>query len=637
MTNKNREIEYAGYVLGGEFGGAASHPQFQHIHYPPKNYCFTQNPQPLDSDYCEALESLINSLEKEQGKLRKSHDIANFFWSNLTQRAISYGASICDVKDFLKERNISFQTQIPCRAKLVFIPTIPYSINLVPWVIEIEDSTTLFFPYIHNGETSSVDVRQLRFYPVIKALLESQQCHAIITHVRSTANNLVNLFDSKIIQDKTIFTPIGVKLPNLNSKKKINLNSINVLFSNSWNQKYTNFFLRGGHDVLEAFFFLLDKYPSLNLILRSKIPNLNQKHLTLIQSHPRIKIIEDFLTEKELHELMLNIDIYLVPSARLHVMSAVKALSYGIPVIASDGWGFSEYIQDKVNGFLIPGRYGICSWIDSENGMLREDYSTIKHSEGTTPQIVEGIIKSVSSLVENQQLIEKMSIQARKTVEEKFSLDLWNKVLKQSFDNFFESESLEQYLQISICKLEMKLEQTQKNLIKTRHELGKFLPQYPDPVLLEDFGPYNIVGWGNEYYGIPKQLGKIDITSDNLSELENIFVYLSLEGLKKTIQKYLNNLDIFQQTQTQLQQTQTQLQQTQTQLQQTQTQLQQTQAQLQQTQAQLQQTQAQLQQTQTQLQQTQARIEAMESSKFWKLRRAWFKVKKRLGLPTGES
>jgi len=169
------------------------------------------------------------------------------------------------------------------------------------------------------------------------------------------------------------------------------------------------------------------------------------------------------------------------------------------------------------------------------------------------------------------------------------------------------------------------------------HELGKFLPQYPDPVLLEDFGPYNIVGWGNEYYGIPKQLGKIDITSDNLSELENIFVYLSLEGLKKTIQKYLNNLDIFQQTQTQLQQTQTQLQQTQTQLQQTQTQLQQTQAQLQQTQAQLQQTQAQLQQTQTQLQQTQARIEAMESSKFWKLRRAWFKVKKRLGLPTGES
>ncbi len=75
-----------------------------------------------------------------------------------------------------------------------------------------------------------------------------------------------------------------------------------------------------------------------------------------------------------------------------------------------------------------------------------------------------------------------------------------------------------------------------------------------------------------------------------------------------------------------------QLQQTQTQLQQTQTQLQQTQTQLQQTQTQLQQTQTQLQQTQTQLQQTQTNLMAMKSSKFWKLRTSWFRLKGVIGL-----
>ncbi|NET31319.1 MAG: chromosome partitioning protein ParA [Cyanothece sp. SIO1E1] len=109
------------------------------------------------------------------------------------------------------------------------------------------------------------------------------------------------------------------------------------------------------------------------------------------------------------------------------------------------------------------------------------------------------------------------------------------------------------------------------------------------------------------------------------------------------------------QSQAQLQQTQTELAQSQAQLQQTQTELAQSQAQLQQTQTELTQSQAQLQQTQTQLRQTQFGLEqaqngwensqsklqqaqeaweqaqgiirAMESSKFWKLRKIWFRFK----------
>lgn len=57
----------------------------------------------------------------------------------------------------------------------------------------------------------------------------------------------------------------------------------------------------------------------------------------------------------------------------------------------------------------------------------------------------------------------------------------------------------------------------------------------------------------------------------------------------------------------------------------------------------LQQTQTELQQTQTELQQTQAKlnfayaeIEAMKSSKFWKLREKWFKLKSWLGLANSE-
>ncbi|BAY62450.1 type 11 methyltransferase [Calothrix brevissima NIES-22] len=72
-------------------------------------------------------------------------------------------------------------------------------------------------------------------------------------------------------------------------------------------------------------------------------------------------------------------------------------------------------------------------------------------------------------------------------------------------------------------------------------------------------------------------------------------------------------------------------QQLQSQLQKTQAQLQRSQSQLQQLQAQLEQSQSQLQETQAALEQSNTTIAAMETSKFWKLRRLWFKIKERLG------
>ena len=93
------------------------------------------------------------------------------------------------------------------------------------------------------------------------------------------------------------------------------------------------------------------------------------------------------------------------------------------------------------------------------------------------------------------------------------------------------------------------------------------------------------------------------------------------------------------QTQTELEHSQTQLHQAQTELEQSQTQLHQAQTNLGQSQTQLHQTQTELGQSQTQLhqfkfkwQQAQTTITAMESSKFWKLRKTWFQLKRLLKL-----
>lgn len=82
----------------------------------------------------------------------------------------------------------------------------------------------------------------------------------------------------------------------------------------------------------------------------------------------------------------------------------------------------------------------------------------------------------------------------------------------------------------------------------------------------------------------------------------------------------------------QLQSYQTELGQSQAQLQQTQAELERSQFQVQDTQTELQRSQAQVQHTQAELVQSQAIISGMESSKFWKLRTAWFRLKQALSL-----
>ncbi|MHC5824503.1 MAG: glycosyltransferase family protein, partial [Nostoc sp.] len=105
----------------------------------------------------------------------------------------------------------------------------------------------------------------------------------------------------------------------------------------------------------------------------------------------------------------------------------------------------------------------------------------------------------------------------------------------------------------------------------------------------------------------------------------------NLQDTQTELERSQSNL---QDTQTELERSQSQLQQTQTELERSQSQLQQTQTELErsQSQSQLQQTQAELEKSKSELIYAQISITAMQTSKFWKLRTAWFKFKGFLNL-----
>jgi glycosyltransferase involved in cell wall biosynthesis len=136
--------------------------------------------------------------------------------------------------------------------------------------------------------------------------------------------------------------------------------AVTILFTNSWHQASTGFYLRGGLDVLEAYSVIFSKHAPLRLILRSKLPqDLNRRYRQIIE-RCNVQVIDQFLSEDEYGSAFFQ-RRYLLPSARLHVVSILQAMASGLAIVVTDGWGMGEYISHGRNGLIVPGRYGSCS------------------------------------------------------------------------------------------------------------------------------------------------------------------------------------------------------------------------------------------------------------------------------------
>ncbi|MGA2916324.1 MAG: glycosyltransferase [Sedimentisphaerales bacterium] len=427
---KTVPIEYAGWLPSfSKFGNCGSHPQFAHIKTPPEGYRFTYfRPGSNDKIVKKTFRQWIAFFVKRLLLLTAVFKLVVSAWSK--------GAKWHYIYHFLKTRDIKLQLLIPRKRKLLFLPSVPYILGQHPWVIEIEDPISLLFPFVHNGHTCSENFHKSPYLPVFKALFESKSCKAIITHVKSTAESLPKLFQSTKLASKVKHVPLGVKLPKVYHEAEKEDGKVRILFNNSWHQDSRNFFIRGGLDVLAAFDRLHKNYPNVLLTLRTSLPSMNPRYMRIIEQN-HIGVIDRFLPDQEWETLMINSDIYLLPSDRIHVVSILEAMSYGLAVVASDGWGVQDYVEHRRNGMVVKGRYGKVTWMDDESGMLCENYAIMQRED---PYVIDNMVEILSSLVKDKQLRCRLGRQAREDVKDKYNLENWNNGLKQVFDQIFSAD-----------------------------------------------------------------------------------------------------------------------------------------------------------------------------------------------------
>jgi glycosyltransferase involved in cell wall biosynthesis len=429
-----RTVEFAGWLpIFQRYGACGTHPQFAHTDVPPAGYAFTQSATPRRG--VEAVGGAEPIRRKGfAGRAARTCQVA-LAAARLFAGCVTAGVRPRETVDFLRTRSLASQLLLPPNRDLVFLTSVPFTFGQDPWVIEIEDVASLLYPYVENGRTANLKVEDQPGYRAVMHLLERPNCRGIITHVRATADGISKLFRSETISRKTTYIRMGIRTPTEWQRHQPS-STLNLLFLNSWHQEPNSFYLRGGLDVLEAFAMLHSSYPELRLTLRTRLPpDLAPRYRRIIED-TGVSVLDQFLPPDRMHELLLWNHIFLLPSARIHIMSVLQAMAYGLVPVVSDGWGMTEYVEQGRNGLVVGGRYGKVAWNDEQNGMLREHYAPMYHCD---QQVTQNLVNELSQLADDAHLRQELGRNARHDAETRFTLAHWNVGLRRALDRAWTS------------------------------------------------------------------------------------------------------------------------------------------------------------------------------------------------------
>lgn len=389
-----------GIYLEGRASGWSFHSLYKElIDYPPDGYRFVTD---------EKLESSnkVNTFRLVNRNLRYSrfHNVFDYF-----RPAAYYLYYKFKEKQKSSEVCLTYSSQ-----HLIF--------RKEPWVIDLE----------HVGALVAYGKVEL-FRRFVEKLLMSKYCKKIMPWSDVGKKSLFLNLDCKKFEKKIETVRLAVHPKKF--VKNYENDKVKLLFvgtANVFNVE-GSFDLRGAKEVFESFALLSKEYDNLELVIRSVVPyDIRQKYSYLSK---KVKIIDQALPWSLLEEEFKSADIFLFPGHLTPGMTILDAMSYELPVIATDVWGNSEMVKDGETGFLIKKSRKVPYYMRTPKGVVYYTRAFLKAIKEIDFEVAERLSKKISILIEDNELRRKMGRNARREIETgKFSIKKRNEKLKKIFD-----------------------------------------------------------------------------------------------------------------------------------------------------------------------------------------------------------
>ena len=255
-----------------------------------------------------------------------------------------------------------------------------------PWILEAEH---IAFCLSYRGEW--LDSARLRGF--LEGVLASSWCRKIVSSSEAAQRNVLRYLNCEGFADKLVVVPFALPVKPLKKSRRDDGN-VKLLFVGTTNLP-GRFYDRGGPEALECFRILRERYPDVELVVRSEVPVEVKAQFA---GMPGLQILDSPLPAEAVEAEYSSADIFLSPGDHTPWSSILEAMSYELPVVATDVFANGELIRDGETGFLVP----------MPNAGKR----------GPHHDVAEGLVEKVSILVRDASLRDRMGKEGRREVEE---------------------------------------------------------------------------------------------------------------------------------------------------------------------------------------------------------------------------
>ncbi|RLJ09139.1 MAG: hypothetical protein DRP13_01025 [Candidatus Aenigmatarchaeota archaeon] len=281
-----------------------------------------------------------------------------------------------------------------------------------PWVTDAEHVSSLI-----NIEAS----RKTKLKTITH--IKKSNCK-ILPWSNASLESIKNFFGKEFYSIKNKFEVVypAMHIEKL-KKKKQSSEKIKFLYINRV------FWGKCGYEVLEAFNRLAKKYDT-ELIFVSNTP----KHIEKKFRNVNIKFIHTPIPRRRVLELYKDADVFVLPTLfDTFGFVYLEAMSYGLPIIATNVFAVPEIIQENFNGLLVTPEYSLFS----RNLLFKFSTQKLYEYAKTHPQkkLINQLEDKMKILIENTKERKTYGKRGRDLVEKgKFSISYRNKQLKRIYE-----------------------------------------------------------------------------------------------------------------------------------------------------------------------------------------------------------
>ena len=265
---------------------------------------------------------------------------------------------------------------------------------------------------------------------IISKKLNSNECKAILPWSNWGSNTLLNSIDCTTFKDK--IRVVRYTVPPKTRRNDVQKSGIRMLFVGSINEcGRMREMYKAIYENMEAFIQIQDKYDDLELVIRSNVtPEIRER----ASKYQNIKIVDTPLSNTQMEDLYRSADIFPHVGYEALNLSTLEAMSYGIPVIATNIYNIPEAITHMKNGMLIdlPNPSLFYTRESCPNEYSNPPLGTMKKFRIS---VVDKTKECMKMLIEDSSLRNNIGREAECTIGSgEFSIEHRNSILKEIFD-----------------------------------------------------------------------------------------------------------------------------------------------------------------------------------------------------------